>query len=115
MSHDEKREDPRLTRRERAYIQVLLDDGASVATETDDISRGGFRATLSCAVHDGSILHLVIELQSAQRRFLLAAEVRWCQPQADGNYRAGFALLDARGSDYDAWQQFADSVDHLRD
>lgn len=111
MSNDEKREDPRLARRERAYIQLLRDDGAAVPTETEDISRGGFRATLTAPVVAGSILHVVVDLQTAQRRFLLAAEVRWCQPLAEGGFRAGFSLLDARGTDYEVWRQFSSETD----
>lgn len=115
MSNDEKREDPRLARRERAYVQLLLDDGVAVPTETEDVSRGGFRATLNAPVIAGSILHVVVELQTAQRRFLLAAEVRWCQPLTEGSFRAGFALLDARGSDYEAWRQFTNEHSEASD
>lgn len=105
---NEKREDPRLNRQERAFIRVMFDDGAALSTQTEDISRGGFRAHLSGPVPVGSILHAVIALEPSQLRFLLAVEVRWCQPQRDG-FVAGFALLDARDTDYDAWRTYADS------
>jgi len=119
VTTSDQRDDPRLHRRERAYIRVLLGDGAALLTETEDISRGGFRALLSEPVAVGSILHVVVELQTSKVRFLLAAEVRWCQsPPATDNsaektHCAGFALLDASGSDYDAWREFAepDAVD----
>lgn len=110
-SSQDKREDPRLPRQERAFIRVLLSDGAALMTQTEDISRGGFRATLSEPIAIGSIFHVVIELQASQLRFLLAAEARWCQPVTANEHRTGFALLDARGTDYEAWRQFVEARD----
>ena len=107
-SSDDKREDPRLRRQERAFIRVLLNDGAALMTQTEDISRGGFRAVLTEPIAAGSILLVVIELQPSQLRFLLAAEARWCQAISASEHRAGFALLDARGTDYEAWRQYAE-------
>lgn len=109
MTEIDKREDPRLRRQERAFIRVLLGDGAALPTQTEDISRGGFRALFSEAIAESSIHHVVIELEASKLRFLLAAEVRWCQPAQSGGYYAGFALLDARGTDYEAWRSFAEA------
>jgi PilZ domain len=102
---EEKREDPRQPRKERAFIRILLGDGAAVSTKTEDLSRGGFRSVLPEAIDAGSILHVVIELEPTSQRFLLAAEVRWCRREQTGEHHAGFALLDARGTDYDAWRE----------
>ncbi len=106
---EEKREDPRHRRQERAFIRILLGDGAAVATQTEDLSRGGFRCVLPEPIEASSILHVVIELEPTGQRFLLAAEVRWCRREQNSEHHAGFALLDARGTDYAAWRE------HLRD
>ncbi len=106
---EEKREDPRQRRQERAFIRILLGDGAAVATQTEDLSRGGFRSVLPEPIEASSILHVVIELEPTGQRFLLAAEVRWCRREQNGEHHAGFALLDARGTDYAAWRE------HLQD
>lgn len=103
----DKREEPRLRRQERAYIRVLLNDGAAVSTQTEDISCNGFRVVLANPLVVGSVLHVVIELQASHLRFLLAAEVRWCRAMDGDAHQAGFALLDARDTDYQAWQRFA--------
>ncbi|MFN4292380.1 MAG: PilZ domain-containing protein [Permianibacter sp.] len=113
MTTDDKRESQRWARRERAYIQLLFDDGGAVRVQTEDISAGGFRAALAAPLPEGSILHVVIELSSSQSRYLLAAEVRWCRELTAGHYHVGFSLLDARGTDYEAWQQFAGNPDGL--
>lgn len=111
MREQEKRQAPRIDRRERAFIQLLMDGGRQQAIATDDVSRGGFRATLTEPVAEGSLLHLVIALESAaSQRFLLAAEVRWCRALGADQYQAGFALLDARDTDYDAWRHFTDAL-----
>jgi hypothetical protein len=102
----EQRQHPRLERNETVHIRVLLDAGRALETSTTDISAGGFRARLEAPLDAGTILHLVIEAGSPPLRFLLAAECRWCREES-GALAAGFALLDARDSDYAAWQEFA--------
>lgn len=106
MRIEEKRNHPRLSRNESVYIRVLLGNGESIETQTEDVSAGGFRARLNQALESGIILHVVIETGTPVTRFLLAAEVKWCQAGAD-EFHAGFEMLDAQGTDYEQWQNFS--------
>ena len=106
MNPEEKRSHPRLERNESAFIRVLLGDGKSIETETEDVSSGGFKARLSHYIEPGVILHVVIEAGNPKIRFLLAGELRWCRPDEQW-FLAGFELLDAQDTDYSSWQLFA--------
>lgn len=104
QNNDNRRREPRLALRRRAYIRVLLGSGTALGTVTEDISASGFSALFDRAIDAGVILHVVIEQGEPPQRYLLAAEVRWCRADAD-QFRAGFALLDAEGSDFARWQE----------
>lgn len=110
MNADNQRQEPRLTRDDAIHIQIRK--GATVPPQpavvlhvcTRDISAHGFNAGSNVALTPGTVLDVVIELQGDGKPFLLTAEVRWCKPVENG-FAAGFAIIDAVGSDYLAWQQ----------
>jgi len=115
MSEEEQRLHRRETRDDSLYIQVLRqqpgqsDPGLVLHASTRDVSASGFNAIANIALPIGSLLDVVVELQDDGAPFQLTAEVRWCDPRPEGGYHAGFALQEATGSDYQAWQrQFAD-------
>ena len=105
----ERRESPRLARRESVSIQLLLPcpdrTGCQrvVTTETADLSAGGLRLRLAEPLAAERILDLVVELSGHPRRFLLTGETRWCRPDAGGGYEVGMLIHDGVGTDYAEW------------
>ena len=111
-----QRQEPREERDEAVHIQVQQapasgDTAALVLhANTRDISASGFNALSNIALLPNTLLDVVIEIAGDGQPYLLSAEVRWCQPQADGEFAAGFAIIAASGRDQEAWQaRFADS------
>lgn len=106
-----QRQEPREPRDETIHIQVqhapssVSQPALVLHASTRDISAHGFNASSNLALPTGSLLDVLIELRDSQPAFLLTAEVRWCRPQPDGDYSIGFAVIDASGSDYQAWQR----------
>ncbi len=111
LSEGEQRLEPRKLRDDTLHIQVLRQHPGQTGTElvlhanTRDVSASGFNAIANMALPIGSLLDVVVELHDNGAPFLLTAEVRWCDPTTQGGFQAGFALQDATGSDYRAWQQ----------
>jgi hypothetical protein len=110
MNSDNQRQEPREPRDDAIHIQVR--HGAGMPPQpplvlhvcTRDISAHGFNASSNMALTIGTVLDVLIELQGNGKPYLLTAEVRWCRPLAADNFSAGFAVIDALGSDYAAWQ-----------
>lgn len=106
-----QRQEPREPRDETIHIQVQQAPSNAnqpalvLHATTRDVSAHGFNAGSNLALPIGSLLDVLIELRDNQPAFLLAAEVRWCRPHADGGFSIGFAVVDASGSDYQAWQR----------
>lgn len=108
---EEQRRHLRLPVENRVFIE-LVSPGVGNATagkvavcKTLDVSRGGLRVSLEHELVVGAILQIGVELPQMDDTLYLAGEVRWClanKPPETG-WSAGFALLNAGGSDIDSW------------
>lgn len=111
MMTDNQRQEPRLARHDPIHIQIQHGSSAPpqpavlLHADTRDISSNGFNARSNRPLQVGTLLDVLIELRGNGKPFLLTAEVRWSQPQANGEHAVGFAIVDAVGTDYQAWQQ----------
>jgi hypothetical protein len=107
----EQRRHLRLPVESTVFIELVspgvgkVDSGKIAICKTLDVSRGGLRVSLEHELVVGAILQIGIELPHAQDTLYLAGEVRWCLANAgpETGWSAGFALLNAGGSDIDRW------------
>lgn len=108
---EEQRRHSRPPVKSRVFIELASPEAGSAEfselaiCNTLDVSRGGLRVTLEQELVVGSILQIGVELANSADTFYLTGEVRWClanKPPETG-WSAGFALLNAGGSDIDSW------------
>lgn len=116
---EEKRQHLRLPVQSTVFIelvsrQVGTDESGKVAQcKTLDVSRGGLRVSLEYELVVGAILQIGVELPDSDDTLYLAGEVRWCRqdPGPELSWSAGFALLNANGSDIDSWVSLLTEMD----
>jgi len=116
---EEKRRHLRLPLESAVFIELLsplagnAQSGRVVRCRTLDVSRGGLRVNLSQPLTAGAILQIGIDMPGSDETLYLAGEVRWRtpDPQRPGTWMAGFALLDAEGSDIDGWVRLLAGLD----
>jgi hypothetical protein len=108
---EDKRRHLRLPMQSRVFVELVApdigedDSGQVVLARTLDVSRGGMRVSLEQKLAPDAIHQIAIELAKPAQTLYLAGEVRWClarrAPQS--GWTAGFALLNASGSDLASW------------
>lgn len=112
---NDQRQEFRLTG--RIWVDVLVEasqenfEERSIRCSSSDISANGLRVYTPELLAEGSILPLVIALETT--RFELMAEVKWCFPtqgQANSGYIAGFALYE---SDQTSILEWKEAIAHL--
>ena len=115
----EQRRDERHSREEKIFIEVLsssdeqADDNLLLECSTRDISMRGLKIQSAYPFIVHSILELLISFESGGYRFLLTGEVKWFEEVADGQFLAGFELIEAEHSDFIVWQKmFDDSTEN---
>lgn len=108
MNNDEQRQEYRLPRALTVFIE--LGDGAKeedilVASQSLDISANGLRVITDQELPEGSILRSSV--CTADTRFVLVTEVKWCSPwQNPGEYLVGLALFESEDTDIQQWKEF---------
>ena len=108
---EEQRRHLRLPVESTVFIELVSPEvgiagsGKLAICKTLDVSRGGLRVSLEHELVAGAILQIGVELPDSSETLYLAGEVKWCQAnQAPGTgWSAGFAILNAGGSDIDSW------------
>jgi len=115
MSVD-NRKHHRQDREEKIFIELLSasddnsNDNVLIECTTCDISSSGLKIRSNSPFIQNSILELLINFESGGYKFLLTAEVKWCESPQEGTYMAGFELLDAEHSDFLVWQNMFNST-----
>ena len=79
------------------------DTGKLAACKSLNISRDGLQVGLEEEITVGALLQLGVELPNAEEPLYLVGEVRWCRPDDDGAWAAGFQLMNANNSDIKHW------------
>lgn len=74
---------------EFAVTKGRLGVGANIGCELVDISEDGLGLRLKESVPVGRELTIELLLPGAYKPLRLVAEVRWCQPDGNGTFRAG--------------------------
>ena len=108
---EEKRRHLRLPVESTVFIELLspevgsTESGKVAVCKTLDVSRGGLRVSLEYELVAGAILQIGVELPDSTETLYLAGEVKWCQANRapESGWSAGFAILNADGSDVDNW------------
>ena len=77
-----------------------------VLCKTIDISRNGLLVWVNRELTIGAILQIGVELSHEDHTLYLTGEVKRCKPGRtnSGRWQVGFALMNATGSDIDAWR-----------
>ena len=107
----EQRRDERHSREEKIFIEVLssssesADDNVLLECSTRDISSRGLKIQSAYPFIVHSILELLINFESGGYKFLLTGEVKWFEEVAEGQFLAGFELIEAEHSDFIVWQK----------
>lgn len=106
------RQEPRLPLHSRVFIELEAPAAGSAEEahiaicRTMDVSGLGLRVALDNELTVESYLQIGVEPpQGDGETFFLAAQVRWCHPNADSQYpwMAGLELLPAEQSDLARW------------
>ncbi len=109
-NNSEQRQEFRLDNQLTVIIELdssAQGDPTLVITKSLDISANGLRVIATQAVATDIILRCCIRDTENNRQFLLATEVKWCQPQAaTGDYLLGLSLFDSEGTDIVAWKEY---------
>lgn len=81
------------------------DSGEIASCQTLDVSRGGLQVVLDRELTVAAILQIGVDLPDWEETLYLAGEVRWCRPvpRKQGQWSAGFQLLNTGNPDYMAW------------
>ena len=112
----DKRKHSRRPREEKIFVEILSasdsesSDNVLLECTTSDISEKGLRIQSQYPLILDSILELLISFETGGFKFLLTGEVKWMEEMADGQFAAGFQLIDAEHSDYLVWQNMFESV-----
>ncbi len=110
MSVD-NRQHQRLPREEKIFVEILSSssndskDNILLECSTRDISQNGLKIQLEYPLLVGSILELLIQFESGGYKFLLTGEVKWFEEARQGEFIAGFELIDAEHSDFLVWKK----------
>ena len=106
------RQEPRLPLHSRVFIEVespaagSAEEANIAICRTMDVSGLGLRVVLEHELTVGAYLQVGVEPpQGDGDTFFLAAQVRWCHPNADSlnPWMAGLELLPAEHSDLARW------------
>jgi hypothetical protein len=116
---DEKRKHLRLALHSKTFIELVSpdpedpDSGEIASCQTMDVSRGGLQVVLDRELTVGAILQIGIDLPDWEETLYLAGEVRWCRPlpAAQGQWSAGFQLLNTGNPDFMAWIGLVSEMD----
>lgn len=78
-----------------------------VICNTMDISSNGIGLILDEPLALGIILQMYIEISDSKERFLLVAEVKWCQPSTEDEdcFNTGFELYESDGTNIIEWKK----------
>lgn len=107
MNNDEQRQEYRLPRALTVFIELgdSRREDILVASHSLDISANGLRVITDQELPEGSILRSCVH--TAEARFVLVTEVKWCSPWHNaGEYLVGLALFESEDTDIQAWKEF---------
>ena len=111
--HKESRKHQRLAFQGTIFIELVSsgmgdNEPSEVALcKTIDISPDGLLVGLNRELTVGAILQIGIELSQESKTLYLTGEVKHCRRDdySQGRWQVGFELLNATGSDIDAWRE----------
>ena len=105
------RSDIRIKMDTRIFVEAIAatDSSESLLLECKvvDVSYGGFRVKIESELTEGAILAVCAELPAVEDPFYMAAEVKWCRPNEDGEsgWLVGFKVLRSSGTDVESWRE----------
>ncbi len=108
--NSEKRKETRHTREEIIFIEVLAassesdKDNLILECTTKDISADGLKIHAKYPFIIDTILELLISFESGGYKFLLTGQVKWSTCLDEGEYLAGFEVIEAEHSDFAVWR-----------
>jgi len=107
---EEKRSSVRRSENGAVHVDVLaVSDQASNSIiryegSMRDISLNGIRLHGKHALEKGSILELLVELESNDSKYNLSGNVKWVTETTENEFVAGLELVEGKSSDISAWQ-----------
>lgn len=112
MSHQspERRSEMRLDEQATIFLEVMsssTDNTTSpsvVICNSLDVSANGIQVALDDSIAVGSILRLGVDLGADTETIYLVGEAKWVR-QEDDEYKIGFELYDAEGTDIATWKE----------
>jgi PilZ domain len=113
---DNDRNHIRINMHTRVFVEAIAAtdsaDGLLLQCKVVDVSYGGFRAIIESELTVGAILSVCAELPAVKEPFYMAAEVKWCRPNAGGEsgWLAGFELLKSRDTDIESWRNLLEHI-----
>lgn len=118
---EEKRKNPRRSRREDVYIEVTAPNDAGeyvkkvIGCESVDVSREGLKLYVNEQIVQGTILDLCVSFKDKPEKFYLTAEVRWSRPLVEeGWYFIGFEVYEGDNTDYKVWYEWVDNANEQK-
>ena len=116
---NERRNNPRLMRDDRLFIQILAASenpdlvGVTLSCSTLDISRQGIRLGVDLEAPVGSDIELWIDVKGMAGKFFLNGFIKWCyELDSDSTaYELGVELVDKRLTDYASWQSMVEDME----
>lgn len=116
---NERRDNPRLMRDDRLFIQVLAASekpelvGATLSCTTVDISRQGIRLGVDQEAPVGSEIELWIDIKGMAGKYFLNGYIKWCyELDSDSTpFELGIELVDKEMTDYHVWQSMVDEME----
>ncbi|MEM7208581.1 MAG: PilZ domain-containing protein [Pseudomonadota bacterium] len=110
IDSDERRQQPRLQRDEKLFIQIthcdddpdLIDTTALCSTL--DVSAVGLRLQTERSIKSGLELDLWVNIDGRPGKYFLSGVIQWCEPDKNG-YRAGIEIFKRDNTDYLGWYE----------
>jgi hypothetical protein len=99
----------------RVFVEAIaatdFSEGLLLECEVLDVSYGGFRVCIEQEVTVDAILSVCAELPSVEEPFYLAAQVKWCRLNDEGEgWLVGFQLLKSSDTDIESWRALLEHV-----